>query len=93
MAISPAERTEQLHAEQRLLIKADADIDEGWQRLRNQEDRVRELRAAGHDSRQAERLVDLLRQTLVEWERHRTLIAQRVTYLQRELNSTPPAAS
>jgi len=91
MAISLAKRTEQLHAEQRLLIKADADIDEGWRRIRDQEDRVRELRAAGHDSRQAERLVDLLRQTLMEWERHRTLIVQRVDYLQRELDSTPPA--
>ena len=93
MAISLAERTEQLHAEWRLLVKADADIDEGWRRIRDQEDRVRELRAAGHDARQAERLVDLLRQTLVEWERHRTLIAERVNYLRREVDSTPPAAS
>jgi hypothetical protein len=91
MAISLAERTEQLHAEQRLLVKANADIDEGWRRIRDQEDRVRELRGAGHDVRQAERLVDLLRQTLVEWERHRTLIVQRINDLQREVDPTQPA--
>jgi hypothetical protein len=92
MAISLAERTEQLRVEQRLLVKADADIDEGWQRIRDQEDRVRELQAGGHDIRQAERLVGLLKQTLVEWERHRTLIQQRVIYLQGEVYPTPPAA-
>jgi hypothetical protein len=84
MASSPANRAEQLRQEQQLLIKADTDIDEGWERIRSQEDLVRELRAGGHDTRQAERLVDLLKQTLVEWERHRTLIQQRVVYLQKE---------
>jgi hypothetical protein len=93
MTISLAERTEQLHTEQRLLDKANTDIDEGWQRIRNQEDLVRELQAGGHDSQHAERLVNLLKQTLVEWERHRTLIIQRVNYLQREVDSVPPAAS
>lgn len=91
MAISLDERTEQLHAEQRLLVKADADIDEGWTRIRNQEDLVRDLQAGGHDSQHAERLVELLKQTLVEWERHRSLIIQRVNYLQREVDSAPPA--
>ncbi|MCA1497865.1 MULTISPECIES: hypothetical protein [Bradyrhizobium] len=86
MAISLAERTAQLDAEQRLLVKAEQDIESGWQRVRNQEDRVRELMAGGHDTCQAERLVDLLKQTLVEWERHRTLIEQRVAFLQREVN-------
>jgi len=93
MAISLAERTEQLRAEQRLLVKADLDIDEGWQRIRNQEDLVRELQAGGHDSRHAERLVNLLKQTLVEWERHRTLIIQRVHFLQREVDAVPPTTN
>jgi hypothetical protein len=87
MALSLAERTEQLNAEQRLLVKADRDIEEGWQRIRDQEDRVRELMAGGQDTRQAERLVDLLKQTLVEWERHRILIVQRVTYLQQQVEA------
>ncbi|MGY4623946.1 hypothetical protein [Bradyrhizobium sp. USDA 4486] len=86
MAISLAERTAQLNAEQSLLVKADHDIEEGWQRIRDQEERVRELIAGGHDTRQAERLVQLLRQTLVEWERHRVLIEERVAYLQREVD-------
>jgi len=85
MAISLAKRTEQLQAEQRLLVKADQDIEDGWRRIRDQEDRVRELMASGHDTRQAERLVGLFKQTLIEWERHRVLIEQRVRYLQQEV--------
>ncbi|WP_245326787.1 hypothetical protein [Bradyrhizobium sacchari] len=85
------ERTRQLRDEQRLLKKADVDIEEGWHRVHRQEDRVRELQAGGHDCRQAERLVELLKQTLVEWERHRTLIIQRVDYLQQEVAPLPPA--
>ncbi|MCP3373622.1 hypothetical protein [Bradyrhizobium cajani] len=85
MAVSLAERAQQLDAEQRLLVKADRDIAEGSQRVRDQEDRVRELEAGGHDTRQAQRLVDLLKQTLIEWERHRVLIAERVTYLERQV--------
>lgn len=87
MAISLAERTAQLDAEQRLLVKADQDIEEGSQRIRDQEDRVRELLAGRYDARQAERLVSLLKQTLVEWERHRVLIAQRVEYLRQEVEA------
>ncbi|WFU20854.1 hypothetical protein QA649_22275 [Bradyrhizobium sp. CB1717] len=89
MAVSLAERTQQLHDERRLLEKADLDIEEGWQRIRRQEDRVQELQAGGHDSRQAERLVELLKQTLTEWERHRTLIIQRVNYLEQEVEPVP----
>lgn len=92
MAVSLAERNEQLDAEQRLLVKADKDIEDGWKRIRDQEDRVRELVAGGYDTRQAERLVDLLRQTLTEWERHRVLIAERVTYLRHEVESGWPGS-
>jgi hypothetical protein len=87
MALSLAECTEQLNAEQRLLVKADRDIQEGSQRIRDQEERVRDLQAGGHDTRQAERLVDLLRETLTEWERHRILIEQRVTYLKQQVDA------
>ncbi|MBR0819908.1 hypothetical protein [Bradyrhizobium liaoningense] len=85
MAISLAEQCRQLDVEQRLLVKADQDIEEGWQRIRDQEDRVRELQAAGYDTRQAERLVGLLKHTLIEWECHRVLIAQRIAYLQQQV--------
>ncbi|GLR83365.1 hypothetical protein [Bradyrhizobium iriomotense] len=89
MALSLAECTQQLNAEQRLLVKADRDIEEGWQRIRDQEDRVRDLTAGGHDTGQAERLVELLKQTVVEWERHRTLIEQRVIYLREQVDPAP----
>jgi len=85
MIIDAAYRAEQLRAEKVLLVKAETDIEDGWKRLRNQQDLLRELRAGGHDTKQAERLVGLMMQTLVEWERHRTLIVERVAYLEKEL--------
>ncbi|MDE1933204.1 hypothetical protein [Bradyrhizobium sp.] len=84
MTAFPADPAEQLSTEKALLVKADSDIEQGWARLRNQQLLLSELRASGHDSRQAERLVQLLQQTLVEWERHRALIAERVNYLERQ---------
>ncbi|WP_128926218.1 hypothetical protein [Bradyrhizobium guangxiense] len=92
MAMSLAERAEQLNAEQRLLEKADQGIDDGWRRIRDQEDRVRELMAGGQDTRQAQRLVDLLKQTLIEWEHHRVLIEQRVNYLRQDVETRSPEA-
>jgi hypothetical protein len=72
----------ELEAEKRLLVKADADIEAGWSRLRNQQDLLSSLQAAGENTREAERLVQLIRQTLIEWERHRGLIEQRIAYLE-----------
>jgi hypothetical protein len=92
MAVSLVERAEQLRQEQLLLEKADVDIEEGSLRIRAQQARVQELQAGGYDSRQAERLAELLEQTLVEWERHRTLIIQRVNFLQNELSPVQPRA-
>jgi hypothetical protein len=80
-------RGEELRAEKAQLLKAEKDIEEGWRRLRNQQDLFLELQASGHDTTQAERLVELLRQSLVEWERHRTLIEQRVAYLEARSDS------
>jgi hypothetical protein len=77
MAMNAAVRAEQL-------LKADSDIHEGWMRLRNQEDLLLELQEAGHDTKQAEQLVELLKETLTEWERHRVLIRERVAYLEKE---------
>ncbi|MCK1745055.1 hypothetical protein IVA80_30625 [Bradyrhizobium sp. 139] len=85
MAISLAEWTEQLDSERRHLIRADRDIEEGWQRIRDQEDRARELNAGGRDAHQAERLVEVLKQTLTEWLRHRALIEQRIAYLRQQV--------
>ena len=85
MTISQSEWTEQLDTERRHLIKADQDIEEGSQRIRDQEDRVRDLSAGGHDADQAERLVEALKQTLTEWLRHRVLIQQRIAYLRQQV--------
>ena len=76
---------EQLRSERATLAKADIDIEEGWARLRSQQDLLDWLQRAGHDTEQAERLVGLLKQTLIEWERHRTLIVQRVAYLEERI--------
>jgi hypothetical protein len=40
------------------------------------------LQAAGENTREAERLVQLMKQSLIEWERHRVLIEQRIAYLE-----------
>ena len=77
-----ADRARELWSEQRLLSKAEADIEQGWKRLRNQQDLLSWLQTAGHDTKQAELLVQLLKRTLIEWERHRDLIEQRIAYLQ-----------
>jgi hypothetical protein len=83
MAAFPTDMAGQLRVEKALLIKADKDIEEGLRRLRNQQLLLNELQAAGYDSTQAERFVRLLQQTLIEWERHRGLIEERVAYLER----------
>jgi hypothetical protein len=83
MAVFPVEPGEELRAEKALLLKAEKDIEDGWRRLRNQKQLLSDLQAGGHDSRQAERLVQLLHETLIEWERHRVLIEERVSYLER----------
>jgi hypothetical protein len=76
------QRALELEAERSLLIKADTDIEEGWGRLRNQQELLTHMQLSGQDTDQAERLLRLLKCTLDEWERHRTLIEQRIAYLQ-----------
>ena len=89
----------EIEAEQRQLVKATADIAAGRNRLRNQLDRLQRMEAAGNDTRQAERLAQAMQECLLEWERHRGLIEQRIAYLRRwpaafgpaPLNSGPSA--
>lgn len=87
MAASPVDPAEQLRAEKAVLVKAEKDIEQGLTRLRNQELLLSDLKVSDHDSRQAERLVLLLQQTLVEWQRHRGLIEERVAYLERQCHA------
>ena len=82
-----AERDAELAFERIQLEKADVDLEQGRKRYLNQQDLVAELQFRGQDTRQAERLVELLEQTLLQWEFHRNLILQRIDHLQ-ELNRT-----
>jgi cell division FtsZ-interacting protein ZapD len=77
-----ADLARELENEKRSLQKADADIQAGQERLRGQKDRLNALQAAGQSTTQAERLVGLMADTLLEWDRHRTLIRQRIAYLE-----------
>lgn len=81
MQADPAE----LRGEKAQLLKADIDIQEGRRRLRNQENILRELEVDGHDTCQAELLLRLLNETLIEWKRHRTLIEARIAYLEMKV--------
>ena len=80
-----AERNAELAFERDQLAKADVDLEQGRSRYRNQQDLLEALQVCKHDTRQAERLVQLLGQTLQQWEAHRLLILQRIDYLE-ELN-------
>jgi hypothetical protein len=93
MANFSADRAEELRREELLLIKSDADLTEGDRRLRDQQDRLTWLQDAGHDTRQAERLVLALRESLTEWQRHHVLIEQRIAYLRRVVFPVRPSAT
>jgi two-component system, chemotaxis family, protein-glutamate methylesterase/glutaminase len=82
---STARIASELEGEKRLLMKADADIEAGVTRIRNQQDLLSSMQAAGENTREAERLVHLMEETLVEWQRHRALIEQRIAHLEREV--------
>jgi 2,3-bisphosphoglycerate-independent phosphoglycerate mutase len=75
----------ELQTERDQLAKAELDISAGWSRLRRQQQAVVDLRAGRHNTQQAERLVAVTSETLVEWERHRVLIEQRIAHLQERL--------
>jgi hypothetical protein len=81
--VPPTDAAEQLSLERRHLCRAELDIEQGWTRLRNQQDLLLWLQTTGRDTSEAERLVLLLERILIEWERHRALIEQRLAYLQK----------
>jgi hypothetical protein len=81
----------EIRAEELQLHKATADVSAGQARLRNQECLLAGMAGRSRATAPAERLVALLRDSLIEWERHRVLIEQRLAYLRerhrRELES------
>jgi hypothetical protein len=82
----PRNRADELRHEQEQLVKAEVDIEQGRTRLRNQQDLLSWRQTAGGDTSQAERLLQLMQHTLVEWERHRGLIEDRIALLEKELS-------
>jgi hypothetical protein len=83
MANVDVDRAEQLRIEKILLLKAESDIEDGRKRLSDQEGLLLDLQAAGRETKHAERLVQLMKTTLDEWERHRGLIEERIAYLEK----------
>jgi hypothetical protein len=75
----------ELQSERQQLAKAARDIEDGRLRLSRQQLAVADLRAGGHNTSEADRLVEVTSKTLTEWERHRSLIEQRIRYLEGKL--------
>jgi hypothetical protein len=77
----------ELDRERQVLIKADADVIQGEIRVRNQQklvDRLGGLDRDDADVVEARRLLQALDDTLLEWEHHRTLIRERIAYLEKQ---------
>lgn len=72
----------ELERERIALTHADRDLREGAERLARQERLTLRLEAAGHDVADAVRLTRILRETLAEWQLHRSLIVQRIEMLE-----------
>jgi hypothetical protein len=72
----------ELNSERATLRQARRDITEGEQRVRKQAGIAARMRADGHDSAGAERLLATFRATLAGWKTHEDLILQRIAYLE-----------
>ncbi|BAM88912.1 conserved hypothetical protein [Bradyrhizobium oligotrophicum S58] len=70
-----------IRAEELQLRQAKADVSAGQARLRDQECLLVDMTVGSRTVPEAERFVALLKGCLVEWERHRVLIEQRLAYL------------
>ena len=68
----------------RLLEKADRDIEAGEARVREQTALIEELERDGHDTSLALKLLTTLKDSLQAMVAHRTLILERIQYLNRE---------
>ncbi|MGI3778727.1 MAG: hypothetical protein ACRYGC_15670 [Janthinobacterium lividum] len=64
------------------LAKADRDLAEGERRISAQMLMIEHLRATGHGTDAAERLLLTLRETLEAWLNHRVLIVEAITRLE-----------
>jgi hypothetical protein len=72
----------ELASEREQLVRSVQLIERGWVRFRQQQEALADLHAHGRDTVQAERLLGLMSRMLIEWERHRQLIEDRIVYLE-----------
>jgi hypothetical protein len=70
-------RTEKIHLE-----KAERDISAAEHRIGEQALRVESLRQGGHDTKQAERLLESMRQMTTQLHQHRELILEQIARLE-----------
>jgi hypothetical protein len=82
--------TGQLSRERKLLSKAEVEIENGRDRVRAQERLLEELKTSGRKTAEAQRLSDVFKRLLVEWERRRGLIEQRIAHLEHDGRRAPP---
>jgi hypothetical protein len=80
----------ELARERAVLVKSDHDLAQGEMRIAGQQALVRDLRASGDNTCEAERLLQLLRDTLAQWQGHRVLILDRISYLANKLEEGKP---
>jgi chromosome segregation ATPase len=72
----------QLAKERADLAKAEQDIREGQQRITELELKIEWLRSEGRSTAQAESMLRIFRDTLVEWHKHRREILKTINRLQ-----------
>ena len=77
------DRISELSRERRDLVKADQDIVEGSERVRQQRLLIERLAQQGHSTDQARSLLGNLETTLDAWREHRVLIVSRINQLER----------
>ena len=92
MPIAVENLSGQLSSQHELLLKAGAEIETGRHRVAAQERLLSNLQAAGRNTAAAERLSDLLKRLLAEWERRHDSIAQRIAYLENLGRRASPGA-
>lgn len=72
----------ELRTELAAFAKAGQHICAAEVRIRKQQELAEKLGMKGRETRDAERLVDVLQRTLLQWEVHRRLIEERISYLE-----------
>ncbi|MGI4975519.1 MAG: hypothetical protein ACRYG6_01120 [Janthinobacterium lividum] len=79
-----------LEIEREHLAKADRDLADGERRISAQVLMIEQLRATGHGTDAAERLLLTLQETLEAWLGHRVLIVEAIARLEGTSPATPP---